>query len=448
MKYPLLIVAHDYPPLISARAIRWRALAEHWAQQGHQVDVVSAWQTGFTQTEVIHGVQVHRVNAMWLENLRAWFKKARALSDEHNNGKSKENPQTQTRNAVAQMGHWLYQQIYKQLYWPDSAFPWCQPAFAQAKELLSRRQYDVLISVSPYFTAHLVGMRVHKLFPRLPWLVDIGDPFSYLEFETPNNRRLYKAFNYHKEQRVFQKADMICVTTQETRNRYADIFPDCTAKIHVVPPLISFSSSEIEQPDFFPSDSAIRLVYLGRLYADVRRPDFLLQLFDALLQTSIVNPLELHFFGDTRDVSDSFEHYNQLIGSNIFRHDPVDHKTAIRIMQDASLLVNIGNKSSYQLPSKVVEYACTGKPILNLSQIEEDSSCAFFRGYPSVLNLLDSEKANFEQQVNDLAQMIMHLPSRIDQEDLHTFLSAFQIGAVSASYENIISQSIQDKKHP
>ena len=40
----------------------------------------------------------------------------------------------------------------------------------------------------------------------------------------------------------------------------------------------------------------------------------------------------------------------------------------------AHILINIGNTVRNQLPSKIIDYIATGKPIINLSQIEECSS--------------------------------------------------------------------------
>ena len=217
----ILIVTHDYPPIVSARAIRWRALAEYWAHQGHRVDVVSAWQTGFLQKETLHGVQVYRVNAMWLENLRAWFKKARGAPGRTSDEQHGDAPQPHATGLISHIAYWGYHKIYKQLYWPDGAFPWFRSALRKTRSLLSSSDYDVLITVSPYFTAHHVGLHIHNEMPNLPWLVDIGDPFSFEEFEPPNNLRLYRARNHHAEHRIFQNADAICVTTEETRSRYS-----------------------------------------------------------------------------------------------------------------------------------------------------------------------------------------------------------------------------------
>lgn len=438
MSYTHLIVAHDYPPIISARAIRWSALAEHWANQGYGVDVISAWQAGFPMEETLHGVQVHRVNAMWLENLRAWFKSVRAASISQSDRESNEASPAHTRSRIAQIAYWAYHRVYKHLYWPDGAFPWYRPACRQSKVLLSSKQVDSFITVSPYFTAHLVGLRIHKAFPRMRWLVDIGDPFSFEEVEPHNNPHLYRRLNFLTEQRVFRHADAISVTTDETREKYAQLFPGDAHKIHVIPPLLSTQRDHEKHTPIFPKDDKLRLVYIGRLYADGRRPDFLLKLFKTLLKTSIGDQIELHFFGDARAVENSFAAHKSLLDDNIFLHGQVDHKMATRALHEASVLINIGNKSSYQLPSKVVEYVSTGKPILNISQVEHDSSMNFLQSYPAVLNLRDIGNLNIEESSEALLRFLISLPEPLKPVEIDQLLSSFHIEAISAKYEAII----------
>jgi glycosyltransferase involved in cell wall biosynthesis len=57
-------------------------------------------------------------------------------------------------------------------------------------------------------------------------------------------------------------------------------------------------------------------------------------------------------------------------------------------MYDADVLVNLGNDTPYQLPSKVVEYLAAGKPVLNIASRPDDSPAAFFSQYGIALCLL------------------------------------------------------------
>ncbi len=56
-------------------------------------------------------------------------------------------------------------------------------------------------------------------------------------------------------------------------------------------------------------------------------------------------------------------------------------------MQDADVLVSIGNSDESQLPSKVYDYVCTGLPVLNLCQLEDCPARRALGAYPLALSL-------------------------------------------------------------
>ncbi|HEX3050890.1 MAG TPA: glycosyltransferase, partial [Aggregatilineaceae bacterium] len=394
----LLILSYFYTPDVSPRALRWSTLAEYWVANGYQVTVISAWEPGLLREEVINGVCVYRVHSIWLERLHGWFKQANVNAPQAKNTNRRLSLLSWLRGQFTRAARWFYHAVYKQVYWPDGSFSWYGPARRQALKLTPA---DVLISVSNPFTGHLVGQSIHRNYSR--WVVDVGDPFSLQDIDAPNNRRLYGWLNRRMERDIFRQADAISVTTPATLARYAAAFPESAAKIHLIPPLLA-APLVSHEPEIEP-DERIRFVFAGRLYPDIRRPDFMLKLFAGLLHTPLKDSLELHIYGYVREVYDAFKPYTELIDQRIFLHGVVPHVEVMEAMRRASVLVNVGNRTPYQLPSKVVEYASLGKPILNLIQIADDSSVAFFEPHPAVLHLREGD---------DLAGQV---------EVLHTFIT-------------------------
>jgi hypothetical protein len=432
--------------MLSARAFRWGAIAEYWAAQGNQVDVICAWKTGLSPREQRDGVEIYRVNVHWVESLRGRLKRQRrsgtapATGDEASQGRGL----SMARSAAVSVLRWLYQNVYAQLYWPDDAYLFLFPAVRRVKALAATSSYDALITVSPHFTPHLVGLRVHAALSSSQWLVDIGDPFSFLELSSANNRRLYSWLNVRTEHHIFRQAHAISVTTEPTRQLYTMRFPDTAPKIHVIPPLLSLDVTQASHQPFFTPGDAVRLVYLGRLYADLRSPEYLLKLFSRLLDTLPGERVELHFLGDLEDAAELFQPYEALLGRRIFLHGPVSRDCAARAMREAAVLVNIGNKTAYQLPSKVVEYVSTGKPILNLTQIDDDAAAAFFSGYPAVLNLRQRE-SELPQAVETVTQFITSPTPHPDSQRLREWLAPFQIDTITAAYDRLLFESSSGK---
>lgn len=433
-----LIVTYFYAPNISARAFRWSALAEQWAAQGHQVDVVCGWEPGLAHEETLRGVRVHRVNFMLTEKLRG------SLKTVDTRGKSQSSESVRPLNGawvkgkVAAIARWAFHNVYKKLYWPDGGFLWRGPALQRALTLAADEQHETLISVSPHFTAHLVGVAIHRRFPQMRWLVDIGDPFSFLDVESHNNRLLYGVLNSRVERNIFHQADIISVTTQPTRDTYARLFPESASKTHIIPPMLSIPEVSENGQRIFPQDDKIRLVFVGVLYTSIRPPDFLLKLFGTLQTSLLAERLELHFFGDARQVYVAFQPYNDLLNRKIFLHGTVSRDQVTQAMYEANVLVNIGNKTFYQLPSKVVEYAHTGKPILNIAQIKNDSSAAFFETYPAAITLCDENEQEFAQEVNRLYNFLDKLPPPVSLETIRQFLAPFRLESVAAAYDELV----------
>ena len=432
MRPAYLVITYSYAPLISARAFRWSALAEHWAAQAYHIDVVASLENGLLSYEQLHGVNVYRVQNQLHEALQ------QRLVQTHAAVGHEEKSHISPMRWLGRAARWAYDNVWTKLYWPDAGFLWYWPALKKAKHLMAQHQYDAIISVSPFFTAHLIGEQISR-GQSACWLSDFGDPFSLQRVQPHNNTMLYLALNRRVERRILQRADSITVTTQPTADIYAATFPTAANKIRVIPPLLSMVPS-FDDSMMKRDDSHIRLVYAGKLYSQTRSPDFLLRLFTSLLQhPDLAEHLELHLYGDISTVQGSFDPYEDWIArGKIVLHGTVIRQVVAQALESADILVNVGNKTAYQLPSKVIEYASTGKPILNLIQIEDDSSKALYESYPAALSLLD-HGSTVEEQVEVLRHWVTNLPPRVDPVFLHQWLSPYQIENVAQAYDEVLS---------
>ncbi|HUS89960.1 MAG TPA: glycosyltransferase, partial [Desulfosporosinus sp.] len=332
--------------------------------------------------------------------------------------------------------NFLNRKVWHNFCWPDAECIWFPSARRMVFSLIRRNEYDGIISVSHPFSDHLVGFAIKRLRPGLRWLVDLGDPFSYVEQNATNNQWLYRRLNYMAEQRIFHRAEAITVTTPETQRKYVDLFPGANGKIHVIPPVISWDGDLSKGPAPIQEDNRIVLVYAGTLYRNIRGPDFLLRLCVGLFKTKLGARLELHIFGNISDVEECFKSYPAFLGKKIFIHGLVSHDVARQAIQEANILVNIGNETSYQLPSKVVEYASTGKPVLNLAGNKDDTSAAFFRAYPAALCLVQGEET-LSQQVERLKSFIQ-APPRIPRHKLLEWIKPYTLDAVTEAYLDLL----------
>lgn len=431
----ILIVTYLYAPALSPRAFRWGAIAEKWVKQGHHVDVVCAWMPNLLESEVLKGVHVYRTGGKSTESLRSILDVKKTSSKIIGNQKASDG--IGSRCTAMRLLKWFHDLTWKKVYWPDFGCLWYFSAVKKAVHLFEKKHYDSLVSVSHPFTGHLIGLKLKKKYPQIKWLVDIGDPFCFLEETPTNNHRLYKKLNYKYEKKIFNLADAIAVTTKPTLKKYAELFQESASKISVIPPLLSQAGNNEAIASFFPKDKKLRLVFIGTLYKNIRSPDYLLLLFNNLLNSDIGHRLELHFLGNIHDCHDSFGKYQTLLGTKIFLHGQVSREKAAQAMKEADVLVNIGNNTSYQLPSKVVEYASTGKAILNLVKLKNDSSISFFDTYPASMSLLEDTENLCLVNLGKIVEFIVNTKV-IDASVLRNWLSQFQIDEIAESYGRLV----------
>lgn len=436
-----MIVSYLYAPVASPRAFRWAAIAEHWARQGHQVDVICAGGVGLAPREAQRGVEVHRVGVDVAQAVGANGRHT-AWRAEDADATAAAHGRPAAQSWMTSAVKWIHGRTWKRIYWPDYACWWYVPAVRRGAHLFATWQYDALVTVSIPFTSHLVGLTLKRRYPKVRWVVDIGDPFSFSDLAPQNNHLLYGRLNRYAERAVVRRADAIAVTAEPARACYAALFPESAPKAHVIPPLFSPPFGPPEGTPVFPADGKVRLVFVGTLYRRIRDPRFLLRVFARLLETPLRSRLELHFFGRVHDCEEYFAPYRELVGTKVFLHGLVSHEVALRAMRDAGILLNIGNRTPYQLPSKIVEYLHSGRPIVSLAKTDQDASAALLRAYPASLCLPEDDAALEGGQFARLLRFVEAPPS-VDAGALAGWLSAFGAPAVAAAYEALLKQDTQ-----
>jgi len=416
MPRPVVIVSFSYAPRLNPRAFRWTAIAERLAASGHRVDVVTSWVPGFPASENLAGVHVHRAGWRFLERGRSGMGGA--------GGGGGASGSSSVLGALAR-------RLWRGVCWPDVTANWYFPALKAAAPLLEAQPDAALVSVAPSFTSVAVGTALRRRRDGLRWVIDLGDPFSFLVETPPNNLLLYKDLNRRFERAAFRAAHAVSVTNRRTAERYSAEFPESAGKLEVIPPLLS---APVTPSPARTDGTALRIVYLGTLYQGLREPDFLLALFDAACAGSHERPIELHFYGDAGACAPTLERHHAASGGRVQLHGVVSRAEALEAMRGADVLVNLGNETAFQLPSKVVEYAAAGKPVVNIASHHEDSSIEFFRAYPQALNIVSAVGAPSGAQAAEFAAFVSRPPVVVEPAALEAFLRPFRIEAIAARY--------------
>lgn len=426
----VLIISFSYWPADNPRAYRWTSLAEEFVQKGIRVWVVTALYPGSPERENRKGVLIHRVGNRWIEQLRTSLSRRRTKEQTIN-------PTHHGRYSSSILQ--LIRKLWRWIAWPDTTCVWYRAAVRKSAELLLEAPEATVVSVSPTFTAVLVG---HALTPKRKgyWIIDLGDPFSLAVESPPNNFVFYQLLNRYIERKVFLVADRIVLTNRIAQAAYINLYPTYKEKMSVVPPLLSaIFSGKSQVQSMQQSANAVRLAYVGTLYRKLRRPDYLLHLFENLQRIWNGRRLELHMYGKFEECIDAFTAYKEQIGRTVFLHGQVDRLIALEAIRSASLAINLGNTNSLQLPSKLVEYMALGKPILNLVQVKADPSLEFLTDTPWVLTLVNDSVSSLPWQTNQLAEFLKEIERGVVHRDNNVFeLDTYAASSVAAKYEQIL----------
>ena len=440
----ILIVCYSYFPELSPRAFRWTAIAEELVRLGHRVEVICASSASQAGHECVNGVEIHRTGSNAREVVKRWLRLEATVAPVKNGANI--GAPVSSRGKFGGFIKMVYSHTVRKILWPDFAAFWYFSALKTAHQIIRKGLPDVVVTVSLPYTGHLVGLALKRCYATR-WVVDIGDPFSFMT-ETPvNNTKLFKALNTRSESLVLHMADAVAVTTEGTRLEYLKCFSTIgQSKIVVLPPLFAAPQTLDGSAPYFKLPNKIRLVFAGTLYRTIRNPVALLELFRDLMSTPLGATLELHFYGVMNDCKPCFDPYGDLLGSNIFIHGLVPRAEAVRAMQEATVLVNLGNSTAYQLPSKVVEYVMLGKPVLNVTKLDSDSSRNFFSDFAGVCNISEHELAS-DSAALDRVRNFVENPPVIAPTYVEKLARTHGLQAITQNYLALLHDSTHPAHH-
>ena len=253
------------------------------------------------------------------------------------------------------------------------------------KTIVAEEELDCIICIfaplEDAFIAHYARLDIPVILYQL-------DPFyNSMDIENPKYKEMFK--------RIVKNAKYLFTTDLLFDEYRADnMFKPLLDKISVLqfPKLIKPTLS-----DASVDNGKIRLLYAGSLYKKIRSPKILLNLKRCLPENC-----ELVFCGNCDDKDDM----TMLEDSGIICLGYCSQEVLAQENQKADVLINIGNLVKNQLGSKIIDYIATGKPILNITQLEH---CPTLRAldnylYKCSVQSDDLEKESTKAQINEFLQ--------------------------------------------
>lgn len=157
----------------------------------------------------------------------------------------------------------------------------------------------------------------------------------------------------------------------------------------------------------------ISCIYAGSLYRVLRNPEFLIKLLSETNDKT--NNILASFYG-SGDCDDILKKAEIDSDGAIKYFGMRSHEEVITQINEADILLSIGNNDSPMVPSKIYEYMSTGKPIIHTYRSENDSCLQPLRQYGNALLINE----NMELNINNVIEFISNVHTlEFDEVKLH-----------------------------
>jgi len=385
-----LIVTHQFLPHVSPRTTRWKLLVDELVSLGHEVTVL----TGTKQHS-----QDSNIEIIFVGNSRA----SNVVVNLRNQSNSLDS-KNRIKSIIFKLLKKVYRFVIRNFAWPDYTMFWLISVFKVRKKL--NLEYDVLVTVSLPFSSHIAGYLINKKIGK-PWIMDVGDPFTLKTTAPENNSFLYGRLNKHYETKFYQQASKVLFTHDDARKIHIKEFqinPSITA---VGQPISKFREHLYEQTkNYNYTNNDIKFGYFGIFTHGVRTPVNFINFLDKFQN------YEMHWYINSD--SESILQKNTLDSSKHNFNSHVARDEALQLMTKSfHCLVSIGNLNPNQIPSKVIEYIATGKPVIHFAEINDDPVIHISDEFDNLFIITKNTDINiFKKDLNKLFSEIDNFDSK------------------------------------
>ena len=277
------------------------------------------------------------------------------------------------------------------LEWPD-----IELMFKVSRILKAQAAYDLLISVAVPFPIHWGVARVWDKKQNIArtWIADCGDPYMFARLDTFKKPFYFSYF----EKSFCRKCNLISVPFDELREQF---YSEYRSKIITIPQ--GFDLSEIKRSNSPGKNEKTTFIFAGSIIP--RKRD--LRLFLDFLSTWEDDFLFIVYSNQRV----WFEEYKDAFKDRIDIRDYIDHKTLIFEMSKVDFLVNVDtvydSKHNVEaIPSKLIDYAMSGRPILsfNSDNLDIEKVKAFLSGDYSRARIIDISRYDIRLVANQFIQ--------------------------------------------
>ena len=358
----ILIVSGSFYPQNSPRAFRTTELVKEFVRLGHKVTIYIP-EFGYDLSEFL---RIYPINVKYYQEVpeRRSFVGISIVD-----------------RAIFHYEHWLIN----------------RPSLLSMKNVQQAVQaesgYDLLITIAvPHYIHWAVGKQYEKgLKIAKTWVADCGDPFILAGSVAQKPPFWFQPL----EKRWCRQCDYIAVPTETS---YQGYYPEFKGKIRVIPQ--GFNFEDVVLPEYKKNEIPT-FAFAGSLIPGKRDPHCLLDWLSTL-------DIPFRFVAYGSNVRQFMEPYQQRLGDKLVIENTIPRDQLLSVLAKMDFLINIGNGTKVQTPSKLIDYTLTKRPILTIesNDIKADILVEFLEGdYRHKDTLIDI--SNYD--IHNVAQQFLTL---------------------------------------
>lgn len=283
--------------------------------------------------------------------------------------------------------------------------------------IILKKNIETIISVGAPFDDMRVATLLKKRFPQCQLILLQFDLFTHNPetMAATASDPLMLQMRLEEEKGWLSAADAVLVVKEMIDTMISSELSEFKEKI--IPfNLPGFLRQPVSWDKPVISNQWIDLIYTGAFYSEIRNPQKALEI---LYQLSLCDDrIRIHLY--SRGCDEIVEKYRKKMPDKLIYHGYQSKSRVAAAVQSSTFLINIGNSTSNQVPSKILEYISTGKPILNFYSDDNDLCNDYLKNYPYYLLL----------NVNDDTEVLVH--------QLSDFVRLYK--GNQASFDQLISQ--------
>lgn len=323
MKKVLIVTASFYPQN-SPRSFRATELAKELGRQGHQVIILTKEnEFDYSDFEMKYSCKVRSELVI-----------------------NKYNPSLfMTRRS-------LFRRIIDRFLYQFFLYPEIEISVTIYKLLTKAEEsFDLIISIAKPYAVHIGCALAKKRNRNLTetWVADCGDPFTLCK----SNIYDFPFYIKYLEKFLFRQATYITLPVRSAMEAY---FQEFRPKMRIIPQ--GFNFSEIKLSEDPVNNPYPTFCYAGALYRNTRDPRNLLDYLSTL-------DIKYKFIVYTTTY-ELVEPYQEKMNGKLEIRKPIPREKLLFVLSKMDFLVNIDNVYKEQVPSKIIDYAIAGRPILNI----------------------------------------------------------------------------------